>query len=123
MRGLLMGYDASVDRMVVYRGTGWGMDTTMLCLIDTRTGTWSGTRAGTPPDFNTGFYALIPSIVYDEARERLVFSDGRRWAAYDATADRWEILAEAVPGVGVPPGAPSDGVRPAASSARRRRLG
>jgi hypothetical protein len=99
--GLLMGYDASVDRMVGYRGTGWGNDTTMLCLIDMRTGTWSGTRAGTPPDFNTGFYATVPSIVYDEATEHMVFSDGRRLAAYDATADRWEILVEADPG-GVP---------------------
>ena len=96
---VLFGYDASVDRLVAYRAAGWGSEKAM-CLID-RTGTWSGTHAVTPPDLNTGLYASVPSIVYDEATERTVFSDGRRWAAYDATADRWEILVEADPG-GVP---------------------
>jgi len=94
-------YDASVDRWVTYRGAGWGKEKAM-CLIDLRTGTWSGTRAVTPPDLNTGFYLLVPSVVYDEATKRTVFSDGRQLAAYDATADRWEILVEADPGVGVP---------------------
>ncbi len=101
MRVRASAYDASVDRWVTYRGAGWGRETAM-CLIDLRTGTWSGTRAVTPPDINTGFYALVPSVVYDEATERTVFSDGRQLAAYDAAADRWEILAEAVPGVTSP---------------------
>jgi len=87
------GYDASVDRMVVYRGGGWGSEQRM-CLIDMRRGTWSGTPAATPPDLNTSH----TSIAYDEATERTVFSDHRRLAAYDATADRWEILLEAGPG-------------------------
>jgi len=90
-------YDASVDRWVTYRGAGWGKEKAM-CLIDLRTGAWSGTRAVTPPDLSTGFYLLVPSVVYDEATERTVFSDGRQLAAYDATADRWEILAEAEAG-------------------------
>jgi hypothetical protein len=93
-------YDASVDRWVTYRGAGWGKEKAM-CLIDLRTGAWSGTRAVTPPDLNTGFYLLVPSVVYDEATKRTVFSDGRQLAAYDATADRWEIL-EADPGAGLP---------------------
>ena len=96
---VLFGYDASVDRLVSYREPGWGADEAM-CLID-RTGTWSGTHAVTLPGLNDGFYATVPSIVYDEATERVVFSDGRRWVAYDATADRWEVLVEADPG-GVP---------------------
>jgi hypothetical protein len=94
-----LAYYASVDRMVAYRESGWGSDEAM-CLID-RTGTWSATHAVTPPGLNDGFYATVPSIVYDEATERMVFSDGRRWVAYDATADRWETLVEADPG-GVP---------------------
>jgi len=91
-------YDASVDRLVTYSGPGWGDDTTMLCLVDIRTSTWSATNAATVPVLNTGFYASDVSSVYDEATDRTVFSDETRWAAYDATADRWEILVEAVPG-------------------------
>jgi hypothetical protein len=94
-------YDASVDRWVTYREAGWGKEKAM-CLIDIRSATWSGTRAVTPPEFSTGFYLLIPSVVYDETTERTVFSDGRRLAAYDATADRWETLVEADPSVGLP---------------------
>jgi hypothetical protein len=89
------GYDASVDRLVSYRESGWGQEEAM-CLID-RTGTWSGTHAVTPPGLNDEWYATVPSIVYDEATERTVFSDGRRWVAYDATADHWETLVEADP--------------------------
>jgi hypothetical protein len=96
-------YDAAVDRLVTYRGKGRGNDKAILCLIDIRTGTWSATNAATVPDLNTGFYASDFSSVYDEATERTVFSDGRRWAAYDATADRWEILVDVVRGVGSVP--------------------
>ncbi len=40
-------------------------------------------------------------MLYDEAAERTV-AFGMRLAAYDATADRWEILAEADPGGSLP---------------------
>jgi hypothetical protein len=38
---------------------------------------------------------LLPAIVYDEAAKRTVFASDTRLAAYDATADRWQILIEA----------------------------
>ena len=37
---------------------------------------------------------MPPAIVYDEAAERTVVNGGWRLAAYDATADRWEVLVE-----------------------------
>ncbi len=43
-------------------------------------------------------FATRPAIVYDEAAERtVIIGEVPRLAAYDATADRWEILAEADP--------------------------
>ena len=46
---------------------------------------------------------MAPTFVYDEAAERTVVIGDVPLAAYDATADRWEILAEADPvGRGVP---------------------
>ena len=58
-------------------------------------------------------------MLYDEAAERTV-AVGMRLAAYDAaTADRWEVLAEADPGGS----APSDGMRPGEPATRRPRPG
>jgi len=41
---------------------------------------------------------VAPYIVYDEAAKRTVVIGDTRLAAYDAAADRWEILAEVEPG-------------------------
>jgi hypothetical protein len=85
-------YDASVDRMVVAGGP-LGTET---WLFDLRTGSWSAAGAEAPAVIEV--FATAPTIVYDEAAERTVLiGDVARLAAYDATADRWEILAGADP--------------------------
>jgi len=81
----VIAFDASVDRIVAYPGGG-GPDQTWLFGL--RTGTWSTSAAETPAV--TGWLAP-PVLVYDEAAERTLVGGV---AAYDATADRWEILPE-----------------------------
>ena len=89
-------YDASVDRMIVYT---FGGDPDALepetWLLDLRTGRWSRSAAETPdfPRWMGGW----ASIAYDEAAERTVVISSDRMAAYDATRDRWEILADVDP--------------------------
>ena len=97
-------------------------------LFDLRTGTWSGTAAVTPPDFNAGVWGAEPGIAYDEAAERTVMLGQGHSAAYDATADRWETLYVGTPldsqRVWPPPGMPPDarhGLRPGERAARRLR--
>jgi hypothetical protein len=79
----VIAYDDSVDRMVAYVA---GEPETWL--FDVRTGTWSRSSAQTPV-VTRGLGP--PSIEYDEAAERTVIM---AWAAaaYDASADRWEML-------------------------------
>jgi hypothetical protein len=78
-------YDASVDRIIA---TG-----NPALLFDIRTGTWS--RSGVETPNVMGAILTAPSTVaYDEAAKRTVVVGAARLAAYDATADRWEILAE-----------------------------
>jgi hypothetical protein len=83
-------YDASADRIIGFtRGVP---DETRL--LDIRTGTWSS--GAEPPDLRSGLWTRdLPVIAYDEAAERTVFGSAARLAAYDATADRWEVLIEA----------------------------
>ena len=85
----VLAYDASVDRIVASVGAEtW--------LFDIRTGRWSKSGVEAPDVIEV--FATGPAIVYDEAAERTVLiGDVPRLAAYDATADRWEILAEADP--------------------------
>jgi len=81
-------YDASIGRMVGFSGTEtW--------LLDLRTGI--GSRGAAMPGgvFAGWDAASPPAIAYDEAAARMVFFDGSRMTAYDATADRWEMLAGA----------------------------
>jgi hypothetical protein len=96
-------YDASVDRLVAYARSCPGCEGVAdpppptwaaTWLFDLRTGTWSGTSAVTPPDFNAGVWAAEPAIAYDEAAQRVVLLGQGHSAAYDATADRWETLYE-----------------------------
>jgi hypothetical protein len=91
-------YDASVDRIVEYAG-GAGVAETWL--FDIRASAWSRSSVETPV-FEMGMWAT-PAIVYDEAAERTVVAGSFKWGAYDATADRWEILFDADPG-GLLPG-------------------
>jgi hypothetical protein len=85
--GVRVTYDASVDRVVAYsvdRAVG---------LFDIRTGTWSWSGAVAPGIYGSGMWGAPPAIAYDEAAQRtVVFGNGL--AAYDATADRWEVLID-----------------------------
>jgi hypothetical protein len=83
--GGMFAYDASVDRVVVAPFVG-----SRMWLLDIRTGTWSRSGVETPA-FIEGFW-WVPAVAYDEAAERTVFLGNVRWAAYDAAADRWELL-------------------------------
>ena len=85
--GAKVTYDASVDRIIA----DWTTDA--MRLFDIRTGTWSRSRAVMPGIFGSGMWGARPAIAYDEAAQRtVVFGDGL--AAYDATADRWEVLID-----------------------------
>jgi len=84
----VLAYDPSVDRIVAVGEETW--------LFDIRTGRWSKSGVEAPDVIEV--FATAPTIVYDEAAERTVLiGDVPRLAAYDATADRWEIVAEADP--------------------------
>jgi hypothetical protein len=94
-------YDASVDRIVVYGGAESVADTR---LFDLRTGTWSRSAAETPFIEGGGMWGGGHIILYDEAAERTVVAGAFQWAAYDAAADRWEIIYERdAPGPAVRP--------------------
>ena len=82
-----LAHDASVDRIVSYTGPEtW--------LLNPRTGTWSRSSAETPR-IPAGWDSLpTTAIFYDEAARRTVAVGGDRIAAYDVSADRWEILVE-----------------------------
>ena len=91
-------YDTSVDRMVVYTTAG-GNRPTEMWLLDIRTGTW--TRSGAETPAVVGWLAG-PAVAYDEAAKRTVVFNRVPWTAYDAAADRWEVLADADPGGAFP---------------------
>jgi hypothetical protein len=81
-------HDASVDRMVMYAEGPGGSET---WLLDLRTSTWSQSGAEMPAVVG---WMVAPGMVYDEAAERTLVLGRTPLTAYDATADRWEILAE-----------------------------
>ena len=87
-------YDTSVDRLVVYTAVG-GARPTEMWLLDIRTRTWSRSDAETPA---VVAWLAGPAVTYDEAAERTVVFNRVPWTAYDATTDRWEVLADADPG-------------------------
>jgi hypothetical protein len=92
----MFAYDASVDRVV----TTTGGDVPETWLFDIRTGAWSKSGAETPV-VKMGMWA-VPAVVYDEAAKRTVVAGDYRWAAYDATADSWEVLFDGDPGEVLP---------------------
>jgi hypothetical protein len=83
-------YDASVDRLVAYGDAAYGAPPYETWLFDIRTGTWSRSAAERPPVVG---WLTAPGLVYDEAAERTVVFMRSPLTAYDASADRWEILA------------------------------
>jgi hypothetical protein len=90
-----LAYDASVDRIIVYTGevyTDELRDSPQTWLLDIRAGTWSRSDAETPKV--VGWWTA-PTMAYDEAAKRTAVFNRDPLTAYDATADRWQILAEA----------------------------
>ncbi len=81
-------YDASVDRIVAYAFGAASVPETWL--FEVRTGMWSKSAAVTPGI--VAGWGLPHTIVYDEAAERTVILSNSGSAAYDATADRWELV-------------------------------
>jgi len=91
----VIAYDASVDRIVAHKDvffTDAGERMPETWLFDLRSGTWSRSGAQRPPVWG---WLVPPSIVYDEAAKRSVVLRRYPETTYDATADRWETLAEA----------------------------
>ncbi len=90
-----LAYDTSVDRIIAYGDGTW--------RFDMRTGAWSKSGTETPEVWGTGWWGSPPAIAYDEAAERTVVFGSGRLAAYDATADRWDVLVdEELPQPGMP---------------------
>jgi len=90
--GAVIAYDASVDRLVAY-GDGPDIGAEYeTWLFDLRSGTWSRSGAQRPPVWG---WLTAPRLVYDEAAKRSVVLMRYPETTYDATADRWETLAEA----------------------------
>ena len=81
-------YDASVDRIVAYAFGAASVPETWL--LEFRTGAWSKSAVVTPAI--VAGWGLPHTIVYDEAAERTVILSNSGLAAYDATADRWELV-------------------------------
>jgi hypothetical protein len=81
-------YDVSVDRIIAPGAEA--------PLFDLRAGTWS--RSGAQmPTIIAGYGMQAPNIVFDEAAGRTIVFGNGRMIAYDATADRWEILLQGSP--------------------------
>jgi hypothetical protein len=89
-----LAYDASVDRIVAYAFGATSIPETWL--FDIRTGTWSRSSAVTPGI--VAGWGLPHTIVYEEGAERTVILSNSGLAAYDATADRWELVIGGDPG-------------------------
>jgi hypothetical protein len=114
-------YDASVDRIIAPGAEA--------SLFDLRAGTWS--RSGAQmPSIIAGYGMQAPNIVYDEAARRTIVFGNGRIIAYDATADRWEILQQGSPvvyadGLDLRPDRPSfqDGKPVAYDPVNRRLIG
>ena len=91
----LFAYDTSVYRIITY---GPAADPESvdreIRLFDIRTGRWSRSGAVTPGVWGSGMWGAPPAIAFDEAAERTVVFGGSL-AAYDAAAERWEILIDA----------------------------
>ncbi|HSG86246.1 MAG TPA: hypothetical protein VLA23_07895 [Candidatus Limnocylindrales bacterium] len=107
--GVLMAYDASVQRIVLYhvqRGYGQTYE------FDPTTSAWThlilGSRRAAPEmGFFYGDVVAGGEIAYDEANARtIVFTRGRA-IAYDATAHSWQVVFDA-PMEADPPVGPGD---------------
>jgi hypothetical protein len=87
---VVIAYDGSVDRLVAYGDAAYGSTPYETWLFDIRTGTWSRSAAERPA---VAGWLTAPGSVYDEAAERTLIFARAPLTAYDARADRWEILA------------------------------
>lgn len=84
----IIAYDNSADRVVVYDGEMPG-----TWLFDPRGGAWTTSSAVTPA---MGFDWAVAGgeIAYDEATGQTIAFSGGKAIAYDAPADRWEVLQD-----------------------------
>ena len=89
--GGALAYDASVDRFVWYGDGAGGSPPYETWLLDIRTGTWWRSAAERPAV--VGWFTA-PRMAYDESAGKTVVLLRSPETAYDATADRWEVLAE-----------------------------
>jgi hypothetical protein len=78
--------------MVAYGNQDYGQPPYETWLFDIRTGTWAESRADREPLFGG---TTVPMLVYDEAAQRTAVLGTDPLTAYDASTDRWEIIAEA----------------------------
>jgi hypothetical protein len=91
MGHVVIAYDASVDRLVAHGDQDLGAPPYETRLLDIRSGAWSRSAAERPAVY-AGCWCS-PKIVHDEAAERTLIFFRDPLTAYDASADRWEILA------------------------------
>jgi hypothetical protein len=89
---VVIAYDASVDRLVAYGDGAGGSPPYETWLFDIRTGAWSRSAAERPA---VVAWLTAPRVAYDEAAGKTVVLLRHPLTAYDASADRWEVLAEA----------------------------
>ena len=89
--GGALAYDASVDRFVWYGDGAGGSPPYETWLFDIRTGTWWRSAAERPA---VVAWLTAPRMAYDESAGKTVVLLRNPVTAYDATADRWEVLAE-----------------------------
>jgi hypothetical protein len=87
-------YDASVDRLVAYGDGMGGSPPYRTWLFDIRTGTWARSAAERPA---VSAWWTAPSLAYDAAAGKTVVLLRYPETAYDATADRWEVLPDIWP--------------------------
>jgi hypothetical protein len=92
--GVLLAYDASAERIVLYHVQGgWGQ----TYEFDPATSAWTRLILGSrrmAPEMRFWFGDLVAGgeIAYDEASARTIVFNQGRVIAYDATADSWELV-------------------------------
>jgi hypothetical protein len=88
---VVIAYDTSVDRLVAYGDGPGGIPPYEMWLFDIRTGTWARSAAERPA---VSAWWTAPSLAYDEAAGKTVVLLRYPETAYDATADRWEVMPD-----------------------------
>jgi hypothetical protein len=82
----MLAYDASVDRVIDY-GYAWGG----VELLDVQTGAWVEPAAPFP-GYKPYYGEMRLEVAYDDAAGRTIFAGLGQVIAFDAGAQRWELL-------------------------------